>query len=51
LEIVAYDRRCRIGGKLPLDDLAETSEVDDWKMPDFKAACAYADRREAIRLR
>ena len=25
-----------------LDDLAETSEVGDWKMPDFKAACAYA---------
>ena len=25
-----------------LDDLAETSEVGDWKMPDFKAACSYA---------
>jgi hypothetical protein len=21
--------------------LAETSEIGDWKMPDFKAACAY----------
>jgi hypothetical protein len=36
------DKRCRIGGKLTLDDLAETSEVGDWKMPAFKAACAYA---------
>ena len=27
---------------LTLDDLAETSEIGDWKMPDFKAACAYA---------
>ena len=24
-----------------MDDLAE-SEIGDWKMPDFKAACAYA---------
>ena len=36
-----YDKCCRIGGTLTLDDLAET-EVGDWKMPDFKAACAYA---------
>ena len=41
LGIVVYDKRCRIGGKLTLDDLAETSEVGDWKMPDFKLACAY----------
>ena len=41
LEIVVYDRGCRIGGTLSLDDLAET-EIGDWKMPDFKAACAYA---------
>jgi hypothetical protein len=27
---------------LTLDDPAETSEVGDWKMPDFKMACAYA---------
>ena len=33
---------CRIGGTLTLDDLAETSEIGDWKMPDFKAACTYA---------
>ena len=41
LEIVVYDKCCRIGGALTLDDLAET-EVGDWKMPDFKIACAYA---------
>jgi hypothetical protein len=42
LEIVVYDKCCRIGGKLSLDDLAETSEVGEWKMPDFKAARSYA---------
>ena len=26
---------------MTLDDLAET-EVGDWKMPDFRAACFYA---------
>ena len=41
LEIVVYDKSCRIGGTLALDDLAETA-IGDWKMPDFKAACAYA---------
>jgi hypothetical protein len=41
LEIVVYDKSCRTGGTLTLDDLAETSEVGDWKMPDFKAACTY----------
>jgi hypothetical protein len=41
LEIVVYEKCCRIGGKLSLDDLTET-EIGDWKMPDFKAACSYA---------
>jgi hypothetical protein len=40
LAIVVYDKRCRIGGTVTLDDLAATG-VGDWKMPDFKAACAY----------
>ena len=44
LEIVVYDKCCRIGGTLTLDDLAET-EIGDWKMPDFKAACSYAASR------
>jgi hypothetical protein len=38
---VVYDRCCRIGGTLSLDDLAET-EIGDWKMPQFRAACSYA---------
>jgi len=42
LEIVVYRKGCRIGGKLSLDELVDTSEVGDWKMPEFKAACAYA---------
>ena len=42
LDILVYANRCRIGDKLTLDDLVETSEIGDWKMPDFKAACAYA---------
>ena len=42
LQIVVYGKRCRIGGTLTLDDLAVTSEIGDWKMPDFKAACAFA---------
>ena len=42
LEIVVYDKACRIGVKLTLDDLVDTSEVGDWKMPAFKAACTYA---------
>jgi hypothetical protein len=42
LAIVVYDKRCRIGATLTLDDLAETSEIGDWKMPAFKMACAYA---------
>jgi hypothetical protein len=42
LQIVVYGKRCRIGGKVTLDDLAETSEIGDWKMPYFKLACAYA---------
>ena len=42
LEIVVYDKCCRVGGSLTLNDLAEASKVGDWKMPDFKAACSYA---------
>jgi hypothetical protein len=41
LEIVVHDKGCRIGATLTLDDLAET-EVGDWKMPAFRAACSYA---------
>ena len=41
MEIVVYEQGCRIGGRLCLNDLAET-EVGDWTMPDFKAASTYA---------
>jgi hypothetical protein len=41
LEIVVYGKGCRIGGTLTLGDLVE-SEIGDWKMPDFSAACSYA---------
>ena len=41
LEIIVYEKSYRIGGKLSVNDIAET-EIGDWKMPDFKAACAYA---------
>ena len=41
LEIIVYGKRCRIGTTVSVDDL-EPTEVGDWKMPDFKAACTYA---------
>ncbi len=34
-------KHCRVGQTLSLDDLAET-EIGDWTIPEFKAACAYA---------
>ena len=42
LDVIVYGKSCRIGGKVSLDDLVETSEIGDWKMPDFKMACTYA---------
>ena len=42
LDVVVYRKNCRIGGRLELDDLCDTSEVGDWKMPDFRVACDYA---------
>jgi hypothetical protein len=42
LEIIVYGKSCRIGTKLSLDELADSSEVGDWKMPDFRLACRYA---------
>ena len=41
LEIIVYEKSYRSGGKLSLDDIAET-EIGDWKMPAFRAACSYA---------
>jgi len=50
LDIVVYSKSCRIGDKLALDELAETSEVGDWKMPEFKLACAYAVSQGWLRI-
>jgi hypothetical protein len=41
LGVIVYGQNCRVGSKLTLDDL-EATEVGDWSMPDFRAACAYA---------
>ena len=41
LEIIVYEKGYRIGRKLSVDDIAET-EIGDWKMPEYKAACTYA---------
>ena len=42
LDVIVYGKSCRFGDKVILNDLAETSEVGDWRMPDFKMACTYA---------
>jgi hypothetical protein len=42
LDVIVYGKSSRIGDKLNVDDLAGTSEIGDWKMPDFKLACSYA---------
>jgi hypothetical protein len=41
LQIVVYEKSCGIGRTLSLNDLAET-EIGDWTMPTFRAACRYA---------
>lgn len=41
LAVIVYEKRCRTGTRISLDDL-EATGVGDWKMPDFKAACTYA---------
>jgi hypothetical protein len=41
LQIVVYDKCCRVGGTLSLNDLAGT-EIGDWTMPAFRSACGYA---------
>lgn len=41
LEIIVYDRNCRVGSQTSLDGL-EATEIGDWTMTNFKAACAYS---------
>lgn len=50
LDIVVYGKSCRIGDKLALDELAETSEIGDWKMPEFRLACTYAVSQGWLRI-
>jgi hypothetical protein len=42
LDVIVYVKSGRVGEKLSLGDLIETSEIGDWKMPDFKLARTYA---------
>ena len=41
MEIIIYQRACRVGETLSLDGLAET-EIGDWTMPQFRTAREYA---------
>ena len=41
LEIIVYRQNCRTGGHVSVDDL-DATDIGDWKMSDYKAACAYA---------
>jgi hypothetical protein len=38
---IVYRQNCRRDGQVGLDHL-ETTEIGDWSMPDYKAACGYA---------
>ena len=42
LDAIVYEKCCRSGDKLNLDDLVEASDIGDWKMSDFESARAYA---------
>jgi hypothetical protein len=42
LDVIVYHKGCRIGDKLTLDDLIETTDIGDWKMSVFEAARNYA---------
>jgi hypothetical protein len=42
LETLVYQLSRRAGGSVRIDDLVDTTEIGDWKMPEFKTCCAYA---------
>jgi hypothetical protein len=42
LDAIVYDKGCRVGDKLILDDLIEATDIGDWKMSVFEAARTYA---------
>jgi hypothetical protein len=37
-----HELRCRAGDRVPTDEVANRTEIGDWKMPEFKTCCAYA---------
>ena len=42
LNVIVYDRNSRVGDKLTLYHLIETTDIGDWKMSAFEAAGTYA---------
>jgi hypothetical protein len=42
LDVIVYDKGCRIGDKLTVDDLIQTTGIGDWKMSAFETARIYA---------
>jgi hypothetical protein len=42
LNVIVYDRSCRVGDKLTLDNLIETTDIGEWKMSAFEAARTHA---------
>ena len=42
LDVFVYDKGCRVGDKLTLVDLIETTDVGDWNMAVFETARSYA---------
>jgi hypothetical protein len=42
LDAIVYDKGCRVGDQLTLDDLIETTDIGDWKMSVFETARTYA---------
>jgi hypothetical protein len=37
-----YDKCYQAGESVRTGEVAETTEIGDWKMPDFKRCCAHA---------
>jgi hypothetical protein len=42
LETLVYELSRRAGDNVRVDELVDSTEIGDWKMPEFKACCAYA---------
>ena len=48
LVAIVYEKCCRSGDKLNLDDLVEASDIGDWKMSDFETARAHVAAMQAL---